>query len=295
MKRSAGSGQRAAGGGSFLKIVDDKVSDVLVMTFVDGVTMWRHGLSARPGPDVRPAFSFRGCDGRTPSWRYASDDRVRVSESTVIDVLRPTVLRRADGREAVGGTTPHFRSALVALGVLRPFQTHVPFLADDSLTAQNPYVGRFAGRDVNEVLPLLRALEIEVRSMPPRHVKIVREPLFCDGTSMWLQAPEPRKALSVQIRRDPEWVGARDVSGAWKEFFALEEALPWLMGTLDRGRAWRVLPQDDAEVWWSDYMTVEGEPSVPVEEIELYQMLGEQIPWFWSSEAFVPWATERWG
>lgn len=56
----------------------------------------------------------------------------------------------------------------------------------------------------------------------------------------------------------------------------------------------KVLPEPDYSRWFAEH-TLPGELSLSLDEIEVYEALGEQIPLLWPASRLSEWAADRWG
>lgn len=285
----------------FVKTVDGRVSEVLVLTFEDGVTLWRHGLSADRADEALPSFFFRSCDGKIPTARSGNIDQVRLPDGRQISVLSSLLLARSGGVERATSSTRHLRTTLEYLGAVRKLQTPLPIGADRAPdpTVQNPYVGTFSAETEEEARASLGALDGELQSLAEGAVRVVGEPVFSGGTSLWVR--RSRGCLEAMARRRVVcWGGPEegfverwaDLS-PWMPFSSVVELYPWLTAGTERGRRWLVLPEGEALAWWSDH-TIPFTSPLSSDESEVCRLVGEDLPWLWPASSLAVWAEGRW-
>ncbi len=198
---------------------------------------------------------------------------------------------------------PYLRWAMVELGLAKPFQMlplQTPHGTDLDPTPNNPFIGRFRGRTTEEVKDLLAAYDRQISTLSPGYIQILADDLFENNAEIWLHRIHTGEIdLLAQWKRLDGLV--RDLAG--RRFPTLVSALPWFMGDhlpegaivfdpVARSPSWRYLPTDDAERWWVEN-TRPGKLELPADEVELYQMLGEPIPFLWPDDHLLDWLTER--
>lgn len=204
------------------------------------------------------------------------------------------------------------RWVLPMLGLLSPGVSPLPTTVTTS--EDNPWIGSFKGRTVEEVRADAADADLFLSRQPMQHVDpiLVRRPyLFADEThllrvfvGMDVQRHStllPRPLYEFELLRPidgtlgPRWqtvakCGSRTVAGI----------VDWMMDRepLHRGElqhpSWRVLPAADAEAWWQQGSDP-GSLTLPADEVEVYRLVGEKLPLLWPFEQAERWAIERWG
>lgn len=264
------------------------INEVLVASWGDGISLWRVDIRS-----IRvPTFSFRS--EVTPYVSY-EDYFVNAQDQQILVLLPSVVGRRVEGREIYAGAYAHLRWMLTAFGLISVGQTPLPLSggAAGIPTPQNPYVGRFRARTVDEVAADLAALDRKLisegmlhRELNPK-IPFYERDLSDDGTTLWIRKFE--RSVKVQICGPGEMWSKEDK--LWGEFSSLQAALPWFMGTDPNKKpdwAHLAMPQDDADQWWRDN-TAEGKLSLEDDEVETYRLLGEKLPYLWPANAFLAW------
>ncbi len=187
----------------------------------------------------------------------------------------------------------------------------------------NPFVGRFLQRTLHElslaaeafdeVLDEWKAMDTSIdgrgvsplllpstatfdprffERWPERYVDL---PPFSDGSfSISFEAyGRGNPPMALVSRRH----GRADVTVDRKRTNSLSDLLAWFVGhnrnRSDEANAWRLLPADDADRWWEEN-TDPGRLLLPDDEVSLYQMLGEALPYVWPNSRLSEWASEQW-
>lgn len=286
---------------AFVKLVDGQVSEVLVMSFEDGVTLWRGDLLSSSALDT-PSFFFSNCDGRRSTLRYGDTHYTLFPDGSKVWFSSSFLLSRSGAVERTVAPTRHLRTALEFLGALRTLQTPMMIGADlaPKPTPQNPYVGVFSAETEIEAMEVAGRIVRELQVLGRGAVQICREPLFSDRTSLWVRNSVPKGCLEAMVRRpvvrwqghEKGFVETHSDMSEWRSFTDARDLYSWL-SLPDRRRDWFVLPRQEALAWWSEN-TVPFTSSIPLEELEISRLLGETIPWLWPSDRLSAWAAERW-
>lgn len=282
----------------------DRVLRVRIATWSDGYEAWRFiqsigGQRHAIGPlaETPEIVLYHPSHGTVRMASYMPQTllgKIRLSSST-----RP--------EESV--SRDKLRWLMVRMGMIRPGASPIP---ESSTIAErnNPYIGRFKGRTLDEVRADAADVDLWLSRQPEKHLEPIRigSPLFADRTELWRSFVEEERQThsTIPARFRYDWALYRQTGEDSLQRVVttggrtLASLIPFFM---DRESAWkenkpmhpswRVLPLDDAEQWWRDHST-EGQLTIGADEVEVLQLLGEALPWFWSPERVSLWAIERW-
>lgn len=259
---------------------EDRVMRVRVATFrsfgLEDMTLWRFvRRSAGEAFDhVRLTFRCRDSSGQMISrdfGEFGTQDYVEVDYDVYFASEQRTV--RA------------MRWVMPLLGLVEPFTGPLPSIVQGS--TQNPYVGRFRGRTVGEVLS--NAEELDRKLGLVQNFTLGPE-LFDDGRTRLSRRKTTNKDLFQWILLGPRY--DQVVDSSFSENPSISSFVSRTIGA--HHPTFVVLPFDLLELWWRENSTL-GELSVPLEEVELYRALGEKVPYLWPVSKVSRWAVERWG
>jgi len=189
---------------------------------------------------------------------------------------------------------------------------------------EDPYVGRFQAATFEEALrdadEVDRKIEKLSSSGSGTGSCFVGSDLFAPGTKATVEWKNDRKIRSLVVQdvggtrnrrreRDVDHVFELDLR--WLSSFVEKmqslygspsDARPPLTSarwrtswpTRSTTRSFMVLPQEDADRWWAEN-TESGRLSLPEDEVGLFSLLGENLPYLWDDDHLRQWATDRWG
>lgn len=272
----------------------ERVVRVRVASWPDGAEMWR--VLRSPGEVHRGIPLFRFDDPQHWVGSKIREDEhhspfgwVRVQSLVDRDLL---------GKE---------RWAMVELGLVPRGLS--PFPLSATLSPENPYVGRFHGRTIDEVRADAEAVDqwIGEVEIPNRFVLFDSMPisaprLFSGWTRMLVRRDDLRGIDEVEVQR-PNTIDSDGRVTAWNSagkarVKSVSAAVDWMMNR-DQGQDqdhpwWFVLPADDADRWWEEH-SESGSLTLPPDETEVYRMVGERFPYLWGWREVATLAIEQWG
>lgn len=291
--------------------LERRVLRVRVATWPDGTRVDR--MMSRSDDRSRQRFKFSSTGLPRPGVEVTS-----VSFGTV-DVEIPTVVEShrfhpdaPAARTQFQAPYDHLRWFVVRMGLQQPLGSPVPL--SKRPTRDNPWVGRFKGRTVDEVRADAAEVDRWLTTQPEDAVEVaIHHPrLFADDT--WLV----RRFEGWQL----EWDERHDSALPNRPLYRFELQRPagpsrWDTVVTTRARTvsdlvdhymdrvsvfegkrqhedWAVLPLDEAVLWWDEH-TKAGSFTVPDDELEVFSLLGEPMPWLWPDERLARWALDRWG
>lgn len=259
---------------------EDRVMRVRIATFrsfgLEDMILWRfiRRTAGEAFDHVRLTFRCRDSYGQrisrdfgefgTPDYVEVDHDADFVSEQRTVRAMR---------------------WVMPLLGLAEPFAGPLPKTAPVSI--QNPYIGRFRGRTVEEVLESATDLDRKDRKFGlPLNITLGSE-LFEGETRL------ARKKTATGLF---QWglLGPRYGEVIDSSFSENPSIFSFVSRTIGAHHpTFVVLPSDLLELWWKENSTT-GDLSVPLEEVELYRALGEKVPYLWPASEVSRWAVERW-
>lgn len=206
---------------------------------------------------------------------------------------------------------PELRWVSEVLGLVPGGTAPFPSATTDH-SESNPFIGRFVQRTLEEVRKDARGFDCVLREwislgekvplyLPMTGVssnfvdtypKEWSDFLFSDGNfSVEIDRKEGPHRPYADINRPAPFIGSKPVSG--RRFVHMEQLLTWMASLSKVDSDWAVLPVDDADRWWKEN-TKPGRLCLSDEELELYTLLGEPLPFTWDNRRLSGWAAERW-
>lgn len=157
-------------------------------------------------------------------------------------------------------------------------------LLRDGRDAVDPYLGRFRGRTIEEVLADAEAVDARLQEgdadlVFDRGMRLSRRKTGDSSGPWWTWTVyEP-------------WTD--QPLGSVTSFGSVASVVRWMMD-LRAHPSFVVLPAEELDRWWSENSRA-GKLSVSEDELEVYRVLGERLPYLWPADEVSRWAIERWG
>ncbi len=263
--------------------VKDRILSILVAEWSDGFELWRTIQPYQSYSYQGPLFDDHLLFDLVHPLISQTGKMQNIYETPVGERMKIETPSRFD-KKKYGNLLDKIRWALWRLGLIEEGASPLP--QSMRPTNDNPWIGRFKGWTEDEVFADAKRLEqlFFLKGLPLS----IGEELFADGTEVQLASVSSGQIL-FQLWRP---VGRRGT------FQAAEKILPDLPSFVEwvmrKTKSTIVLPRSEAIEWW-DAHCERGELTVPDEELEVLEMLGEPLPYVWEAERLAEWAAERWG
>ncbi len=250
------------------------------------VASWKtdRGINFRLWRFVRrtSGFDFEG----TIRFKFEIDYPGHSGEVTVLPFEVGDLSVEIDYPLQVMNTT--YRALRWVLPILGMIERGVPVLPPAIRNMSNPFIGRFRGQTKKEVLEDAAALDGKIWDYLAE-IAISKELFQSDGVYLVRKKrPETNLFRWGLFAPDSSVLGSVDSRER-----SIVPIVNWLE-TTSLHPTYAVFPGEAADRWWREN-ELEGEPSVPLEELELYAMLGERCPFLWPTDRVSEWAIDRWG
>lgn len=310
----------------------DRLDQVRVATWPDGTELWRTGLAAMSPADPTTRLTFRTTEDRTDWSTTDVLDAVGFSTGFVLlpNIDPPLLSTLSSDQEVLDRFSKHGRWLLSSIGMQETKHSPVWHQVSDS-SHTDPFVCRLS-MSWEEAFKEARRLDVRLRHVhqfqgPHRFVDVatqIGDSGLCEDVIFFLEdlvqigwvkaASEPLRVSgelkckflrptsreAQQVRKERKWLSATPVPQGWSTTSSLDlqrnlsvhGVVKWLEDDHEHEQI-LILTADLFDPWFEAH-TYPGRLTIGDDEVEIFRMLGEDLPYLWLEPKLRAWALERW-